>query len=764
MFQRSLLLSFLLLVSASSFAEIVKSIKIKGANVLPHSTVMKYLPISKKDDVDDYALNDATKKLYATGLFDRVELAIKKGSLVVYVHENPIIRKVVIKGGDLYKKGQLDELKNNFLIKKGRVFNPQKLKELLFSLTTEYEMNGYFDVDVNYDLKNIGKNSIDIIVTIHPGGEMKVSSVKYQGNTQFSKWELSQLLGFRKTHFLSFIIKDDRYSRMRFDMGIEAIKEAYMDKGFLMAKVNKKVKYVKDKHEVKIYVDIKEGVQFKIDSVKFEGFSLIRKHLDELKKHPEVLGTLKGEVFSRQRLSKVRDYLMERFSELGYPSAQIELRTRMNDKKGSINLEFIVHKGHKIQVRFIHFRGNLQTDDYVLRYALKQMEGKVYSRYNVEESKRRLLNLPYISKVDITPQQVSSKEVDLIVMLKEEKTSMIRGELGYIENQGISGSISYEDANFFGTGRNILLKLGRSRVGHEISVGYSQPYFWGTDLTQNLYFSSKKTDFSKLSKGTYTIDGQKLSLGLTYPVTDDWRLGGNLEYSFDRVYPKDTSNFAPYVIDFINNYGSDYHNTTLVGSVGYTRLDQVVQPTEGLRSKLVWSHTLDVGHSSLPFYKADFNVAQFFRLAKNKLDDPWILRAALKVGYGRGYGRIKGDMPFYSRYYAGGLTSVRGYSTSSLGEKTTKGVSVGGNFLTTLRLDLIVPVFEQEIFTPSLFLDAGNVFMGSFKSNLVRYSAGMAAQIKTPVGPLAVAVAHPFHMQPGDRKKRFSLTVGKIFN
>ena len=764
MFQRSLLISLLLLMWVCGSAEVITGIKISGLKVLPRSTVVKYLPISKKDDVSPYTLNEATKKLYATGLFDRVELNIKKGSLYIVVHENPVIRKVVFKGGDLHKEDQLDKIKDGFSIKKGRIFNPQRFKELIFALESEYEMQGYFDVEVDYELKNVGKNSVDMTVNVHPGGEMKVGSIKYQGNTQFSKWTLNQMLGFRKTHFLSFLLKDDRYSRMRFDMGLDSIRDAYLDKGFLSAQVKKKVKYFKKKHEVKLYVDIKEGAQFKINSVEFTGFKLIQNVLNKLRKNPEVLGTLKGEAFSRGRLSKVREFLMDRFSELGYPSAQIELRTHINDKHKTVDLKFIVHKGNKINVRFIHFRGNLETDDYVLRHALKQMEGELYSRYNIEESKRRLLNLPYISSAEIMPQQVSSKEVDLIVSVKEEKTSMIRGELGYVEKQGASGSVSYEDANFFGTGRNILLKLKRSKIGHEVTVGYTQPYFLGTDASQSLFLSSKKTNASKLAGGDYTIDGQKIDVGLFYPVDDNWVVGGNINYSFDRVYPKDTSNFVAYVAEFINKHGSDYHNTTAMGSLGFNKLDQVIQPTEGLRANLKLARTFNIGSSSLPHYKVDFNAAKFVRIAKNQLDDPLILRTSFKAGYGRGYGRIKGSLPFYNRYYAGGLSSIRGYDSNSVGEKTPKGANFGGDLLTELNVDLIVPVFEQDVVTPSLFFDAGNVYLGSFKSSLLRYSAGLSLQVKTPVGPLAIAVAHPFHMRPGDRRKRFSLTVGKIFN
>src|SRR3569832_1578107 len=111
--------------------------------------------------------------------------------------------------------------------------------------------------------------------------------------------------------------------------------------------------------------------------------------------------------------------------------------------------------------------------------------------------------------------------------------------------------------------------------------------------------------------------------------------------------------------------------------------------------------------SGLTFYKASNRTTWYRSLSRRftfSLDG--------EVAYGQSYGGTKG-FPFFENYYAGGIRSVRGYRSNSLGPREND-VALGGAFRLIGSMELFfVPPFAGEnskSFRMGGFLDAGNVF------------------------------------------------------
>jgi len=162
------------------------------------------------------------------------------------------------------------------------------------------------------------------------------------------------------------------------------------------------------------------------------------------------------------------------------------------------------------------------------------------------------------------------------------------------------------------------------------------------------------------------------------------------------------------------------------------------------------------------------------------------------MAYGGSLGDSK-EYPFYERFFAGGLNTVRGYDSNTLGPKERpepvngiqqRLVSIGGDIRTVASAELIfkVPFMEKppNSVRLSLFYDIGNVFLqrdhqqepsnpnsevieGGFNAGFLRSSYGISFVWLAPIGPLRFSYADTVNDQPGDDKQAFQFSIGSLF-
>jgi outer membrane protein insertion porin family len=99
------------------------------------------------------------------------------------------------------------------------------------------------------------------------------------------------------------------------------------------------------------------------------------------------------------------------------------------------------------------------------------------------------------------------------------------------------------------------------------------------------------------------------------------------------------------------------------------------------------------------------------------------------------------EVPASERFFAGGDTTVRGFSLDRLGAANTldpQGFPKGGNGLTVFNLEMRAPYWKTFQFV--WFLDAGNVFQHATDIRLdeLRASSGVGFRYRSPIGPLRV--------------------------
>jgi outer membrane translocation and assembly module TamA len=101
------------------------------------------------------------------------------------------------------------------------------------------------------------------------------------------------------------------------------------------------------------------------------------------------------------------------------------------------------------------------------------------------------------------------------------------------------------------------------------------------------------------------------------------------------------------------------------------------------------------------------------------------------------------DLPASERFFAGGDTTVRGFSQDQLGTDATldeNGFPIGGNAVIVLNAEVRVPVWRD--LGAVAFLDGGNVFRRIPDIDLgeIRGAAGFGVRYRSPIGPLRLDI------------------------
>ena len=166
--------------------------------------------------------------------------------------------------------------------------------------------------------------------------------------------------------------------------------------------------------------------------------------------------------------------------------------------------------------------------------------------------------------------------------------------------------------------------------------------------------------------------------------------------------------------------------------------------------------------SDLEFYKLDYRNLNYFPITK------WLTSLLNgEVAYGESYKNTT-DLPFFEKFYAGGLRSVRGYKSNTLGPRDSRGNPFGGNFRVVANAELFFPVLffeETKNIRLGLFVDAGNVFgkVSDFELSELRTSTGVSVTWLSPVGALTFSLAQTLNEKPEDETEPFQFSIGTLF-
>ncbi|MEO6022434.1 MAG: outer membrane protein assembly factor BamA [Burkholderiales bacterium] len=736
----------------------VKDIRVEGIQRTEAGTVFSYLPLRVGDEIDDEKAAAAIKALYATGFFSDVRLEQDDDLLIVVVQERPAIGQIEITGAKEFKADELKESLKQIGLAESRIYDKSNLDKAEKELKRQYLTRGRYAAEVSSTVSPLERNRVAVAINIDEGEVARIRGINIIGNQTFKEKKLLGLFKLTTPSFGTLFTKNDQYSKQKLSGDLEELRSFYFNQGYLEFSLDStQVQISPDKQDIYITVNITEGPQYKISEIKVAGNLT----------HPEaeirkMISVKPGDYFSREQLTASTKRIGDLLANDGYSFSNINAAPEVDKEKKQVAFTFQVDPGRRVYVRRINITGNVKTRDEVIRREMRQFEGGWLSAEKVSRSRDRVDKLGFFSEVNVETPAVpgTTDQVDVNVSVVERSTGSIQVGAGYSDIDKVVLSASISQNNVFGTGNQVSAQVNSGRTNRAYVLSYTNPYYTVDGVSRGFDLYHRINDTFKLSNvDHYKIKttGAGVRYGVPVTETDTVNLGIAYERSNIEVVAGDS---PQRYLDYVSEFGEK--NSTIRADVGWARdtRNSFFYPTKGNYQRIYGE--IGLPGADLTYYKLNYQHQWFIPISS-----AFTLLLNGELGYGKGYSKHD-ELPFFRNFYGGGVSSVRGFATSSLGPKDKDGRALGGNRRIVGSAELLFPlpgVKDEKSVRLSLFTDAGNVYGNGEKFALgeLRYSGGIALSWFSPIGPLKLSFGVPIKRKPEDKVERFQFLLGTVF-
>jgi outer membrane protein insertion porin family len=715
-------------------------IKFVGPASVSEQFVRSNIRLRPGDPFRSNLTQDDVHSLYATGQFYNIRIATDMaddgGVVLTYIVQvRPRITEIRFEGN---KKVSENKLRKKLTSKVGEADDEQKLFTSAQEMEKLYQKYGYPDSTVKYS-QQIDELTGHAIVTFNvvESPKVKIIDIKFDGATAFTQKELRHQLKTSRHTMWSWILGSGVLNSDDFEHDHDTLADYYHEHGYLDFEI-KDIKMVHPTTKtLLIRFVVFEGRQYKVGTVRFTGNKLftvaaIRQGIakdnafenSKDKMGPNGLPMDTGDVFKPSGFDKDREKIEDFYGSKGYIDVSQGQTLRAlrvpNVEAGTMDLEFQIDEGEKVRVEKIDIRGNLKTKDKVLRRELAISPGETLDMVRVKVSKERLEGLKYFDKVDIQPEPtdppITGRE-NLIVSVEEENTGSLTFGAGFSSMDSLVGYVQMAQGNFdlfhppyfTGGGQKLQIRVQLGTQRQDYTLEYVEPWFLNHKLSLDIQLYYHELDFESPNNIFYE-NRVGTRIGLSRALWSDNFIGG-VSYTAEQVGIElnpgyhnwvPASGFLtptylpPNVPDAIlEQVGHQMYQREGV-SLAYDTENSVELPNHGQRTEV--SAEMSEGNTS--FYKLEAKNEWFFPgFAKGHvLELNGLIRTADSTS--------GGDVPFYDRYYLGGIDSLRGFKYRNVAPRqainpkirnyTLENEPIGGDSSWFASLEYSIPIIEKE--------------------------------------------------------------------
>lgn len=537
-----------------------------------------------------------------------------------------------------------------------------------------------------------------------------IHQVIFSGNKLLDKKSLLKISNIQPKQIFDPVIIEN---------GIYSILNEYKRQGYLFAR--SEWSYEGDtKIIVKIRID--EGERIKMGNINLTGDIVFPKE-----QILSMFTVLKSDFFNETTFENDIDRVLKFYSNNGYPKVTISPDVfDIND--GKLNIKVKINAGSIVKIKNITINGLKKTKEKVVKREIPIHSGDIFDQRRVDDTERILNNMGYFRlSSPITFIQTGDNDVDIDLSVAELPSGMFNGIIGYNpsdnESGKLIGTISAEESNLFGTGRQIIIR-GKFGIADIYELSYKEPWMLGKPI--DLGFMAQSTN-----RSDSLIDQEFREKGIRLDVTGKiiGLIKGSVGLAYKQIksFPvnKDLGN-----IDYINK-----HKYSVIFELQRDSRDFFVNSTNGRFDKIGSEFSL----GDVKIIKLWIDLNQYFKIYRQQV-------LVIGIHAGRMWGD---DIPITELFFLGGANTLRGYAEDMFRGEGRAYSNIEYRFLTGNN---------SQFF---LFLDNGTVFseIGGFNPLKVGYGLGMRIESMNGV------ISMDYGLAKGESilKGKIHVSLGTVF-
>lgn len=645
-------------------------------------------------------------------------------------------------------------------------------------------------------------------------GDVEVRGLQFSGNTAFTDAELARVIVTTPSAFarrvlrLPFTIRRclDRTELPRDRARLVVF---YRRRGYPDALVDTAVTASGNGVEVKFAIT--EGLPTILQSFTVRGLDSVADRLAVTRGLP----VRTGDRFDRVALDAARDTISRRLRNTGYPRATVVNSFGIDESRRAAFDTLTVDTGpftriERVNLAVVPFEAKgQQIPDAVIRRVIGLDSGQVYREDELLNAQRTLYRTEAYQHVTLVPDTAMSatdSTIGINALLVENTTRSARLGAGYgtLDCFRLTGELS--NYNFLRSARRLDLTTRVSKIGTGDPLGGARElcpqarrdpfsarlnYYAGATLRQPVFFGLRAVP-------TITVFSERISEYNAYLRTTaiggiaslDWRRFTRTPVTFAYSMDLGRTEAQPALFCAVFNLcdredrqrvQQTQRLAVLSAIASRDNSNSFISPTRGSqwRAELRHASKFILSDSALQFNKVLAERSQYWGSAGGS-----VVAFRLRGGavFGRTLGSATGFIPPQERLYAGGPTSVRGFSQNELGSaiyiaqsyrvvlpaesglpdtvfrasdtaQIRRAVPVGGNSMVVANLELrLRSPFYPELLQWTLFTDAGDVYnrgrLGSFQNFSIKVTPGVQLTAFSPVGPIRIVVGYNPYNRP----------------
>lgn len=738
------------IVAFAQQAGIIRDIIVRGNQRVETTTVESYLTVRRGDPFDPGELDRSLKNLFATGLFDDVNISREGDRLIVQVVENPIVNRVAFEGN---RRLTDEELQQEVQIRPRTVFTRARVQSAVERILELYRRSGRYAARVEPKVIELEQNRVDLVFEIDEGPLTEVCGISFIGNEHFSDATLRGVIQTVEAAWYRFLTDADTYDPDRVEVDKELIRRFYRARGYAEAEVISAVAELSpDGRCFYLTFSLDEGPFYRFGRIELVT-GLRDLSVADLQRFLE---TREGQPFDGDAIDRTIEASTEEVGKLGYAFALIEPEVDLDASNGVANIVYRIEQGPRVYVERIDIKGNVRTLDAVIRREFRLAEGDAFNTALLRRSIQRVRNLGFFEKVDVRTRQGSAPDKVVVeVEVAERSTGELSFGAGFSTADGPLADVRLSENNLLGRGQSLRLDFTVSGRRQEIDFSFTEPWFLDRELAAGIDLFRSRTDLQSESSFDETRTGGRLRIG--YPLTEFVR--HSLRYTLQHTRIGDVDATAS---RFIQAEEGGRLTSAIGQTITWDRRDTRFLPSEGFLVRLDQDLAGFGGDNRYLRHEARVDFYYPFR-------PDVVLNLGASGGFIFGFGGE--DVHLTDRFFIGGST-LRGFRYGGVGPRDiTTDDALGGNlyYVGTAELRFPLGLPEELRMFGRVFTDVGTLTELDVSGPEIRDSGNLRAGVGvglswlSPLGPLSIDITEAVLKDDEDQTERFRLSFGTRF-